>query len=261
PPPAPPAGEALAPPSPVRFRPRRGRGGRGIPPRWRETMHIKHMTLLRDTMTAALAYDAALQESATQRDTLRGFLDSCRHVGIADTAMDPILKAITVCEENSCLAPGALAEDYRDEELAARAEDDAYDAKVLAAGPHPDDPPVPSLEERVGANVPGHEWFELAGLGDKEGKPDPGLAYVPVAVARGILNGEIADGPGDTPWRLDSGTGYEGTSFDLVTAVLDMVDALGRPVVADGEYVRVFWHPTLDGTLTAEMADLPGSPA
>ena len=238
-------------------------------------MHIKHMTLLRDTMTAALAYDAALQESADKRHTLHGFLNTCREVGMSDDAIEPILKAVTTCEENWMLAPGSLADDYWDEvraeaeaidgDAARRpsAEDDdaTYDAKVLAAGPHPDDPPVPSLEERFGTCVAGHEWFELAGLGDKDGKADPGLAFVPVAVAVGILNGEIADGPGDTPWRLDSGTGYDGTSFDLATAVLDMVDALGRPVVEDREYVRVFWHPTLDGTLTAEMADLPGSPA
>jgi len=224
-------------------------------------MHIRHMTLLRDTMTAALAYSDAMGEAAKQRESLVGFLEECRTVGISDAAMEPVLKAVTASEEDRLMAPGALAEDYWDEALAARAEDDAYDAKVLAAGPHPDDPPVPSLEERFGTCVAGHEWFELAGLGDKDGNADPGLAFVPVAVAVGVLNTEIADGPGNTPWRLDSGTGYEGTAFDLPCAVLDMMDALGRPVVEDREYVRVFWHPTLDGTLTAEMADLPGSPA
>lgn len=76
----------------------------------------RNITLLRDTMNAALRYTTALSKAGDAREELRGFLDSCRATRAGDATVDTILSFVSAEEENHMLAPGSVEEDYRDED-------------------------------------------------------------------------------------------------------------------------------------------------
>ena len=78
----------------------------------------RNITLLRDTMNAALRYTTALSKAGDAREELRGFLDSCRATRAGDATVDTILSFVSAEEENHMLAPGSVEEDYRDEDCA-----------------------------------------------------------------------------------------------------------------------------------------------
>lgn len=194
----------------------------------------KHITLLRDTMDAAIAYGLALEKAQEARDTLEGFLDSCRHTGAGDAAVETILSFVTATEEDRMLAPGYLAEQW-----AERDEDPAPAVQ--------NEPTVPSAEDRFGKAPEGFEWLDCAGLCDREGNEDPGLADCALMLAPAVCE-EYPDGGHDVPWRLQSGLGHHGTGWDLPCAVLDLMEHLGRP--SDSEAVLIELAPSVEPSPT-----------
>lgn len=72
----------------------------------------KNITLLRDAMNAAIAYGLALEKAKDARDTLEGFLNTCRETGADVATVETMLSFVTATEEDHLLAPGILAEEW-----------------------------------------------------------------------------------------------------------------------------------------------------
>ncbi len=91
---------------------------------------------------------------------------------------------------------------------------------------------VPSVEDRFGKALEGFEWFDLAGLGDKDGNDDPGLADCAVLVSLKVLEKWDETGPeANIPWSVSRppDLAETGRGWDLVCTVCDILDAMGRP--------------------------------
>lgn len=97
---------------------------------------------------------------------------------------------------------------------------------------HNEEETVPSVEDRFGKALEGFEWFDLAGLGDKDGNDDPGLADCAVLVSLKVLEEWDETGPeANIPWSVpdEDGGRHRGKGWDLCCTVCEILDAMGQP--------------------------------